>query len=161
VILLRALSGEDWAEWRALRLAALGEAPQAFSATLADWQGEADTEARWRLRLEGGSLDLVAEVDGTPAGMVSGMPSGRDGTVKLVSLWVAPFARGRGVGDELVAAVLRWAWERHAGRVVLRTFDGNHAAARLYRRHGFVDTGPAGDAFAQREMVCQGPVPGR
>jgi GNAT superfamily N-acetyltransferase len=153
VILLRALSTEDWTEWRALRLAALTEAPQAFGATLADWQGAGDAEQRWRQRLDGGSLNLLADLNGTPAGIVSGMPPGGDGTVTLISLWVAPFARGHGVGDALVEAVVRWAWEREAGRVALRIFEGNHDAARLYRRHGFVDTGPVGDAPGEREMV--------
>jgi ribosomal protein S18 acetylase RimI-like enzyme len=150
MLVLRALTVDDWAAWRALKLAALREAPYAFEARLADWQGENDTEPRWRRRLDGGSLNLLAELDGEPAGMASGMTPDRDGTVHLLSLWVAPFARGRGVGDALVAAVVRWAEGRRAGRVALRVAEGNHRARALYRRNGFSDRGLAG---TEREMV--------
>jgi ribosomal protein S18 acetylase RimI-like enzyme len=141
VIVVRVLSVEDWAAWRALRLAALAEAPHAFSTKLAEWQGEGDSEQRWRQRLDGGSLNLLADFDGQPAGMVSGMPADRDG-IEVISMWVAPFARGCGVGDALVSAVIRWAEEGGACRVVLRVAEGNRHAVNLYRRHGFAGDGP-------------------
>jgi GNAT superfamily N-acetyltransferase len=141
VIVVRALSVADWAEWRALRLAALAEAPYAFTAKLAEWQGEGDSEQRWRQRLDGGSLNLLADFGGRPAGMVSGMPAGRDG-VEVMSMWVAPFARGCGVGDALVSAVVQWAEKGGACRVVLRVVEGNRHAVNLYRRHGFAGDGP-------------------
>ncbi|MGW4487749.1 hypothetical protein ACWEOE_28355 [Amycolatopsis sp. NPDC004368] len=43
---IRVLTADDWREWRALRSRALTEAPEAFGASLADWQGDGDTEAR-------------------------------------------------------------------------------------------------------------------
>jgi len=134
---LRVLDVEDWAAWRELRLTALRDAPSAFGAKLADWQGDGDAEQRWRERLGGGFCNVLAYVDGVAAGMVSGMPTDEDGTVALVAMWVAPFARGHGVGDALVRAVLDWAAGREARRVVLRVAEGNDRAAGLYRRHGF------------------------
>jgi hypothetical protein len=53
VIVVRVLTVDDWSEWRVLRLAALRDAPQAFGSKLADWQGEGDSERRWRGRLDG------------------------------------------------------------------------------------------------------------
>src|ERR1700722_14623539 len=50
---------DDWRLWRELRLAALTEAPGAFGSTLAEWSGAADTEQRWRGRLESVPLNLV------------------------------------------------------------------------------------------------------
>jgi GNAT superfamily N-acetyltransferase len=155
VIVLRELSAGDWADWRELRLAALREAPYAFGAKLADWQGTGDAEHRWRRRLDGGSRNLLAEFDGTPAGMASGRPPDRDGTVELISMWVAPFARGRGVGDALVTAVVRWAEEQGAQRVALRVYEGNRHAANLYRRHGFLDRGAVGH---ERRLVRESGV---
>jgi ribosomal protein S18 acetylase RimI-like enzyme len=138
VIELRVLSADDWAAWRELRLASLGDAPGAFGATLADWAHEG--EQRWRQRLTDVPFNVLADLDGKPAGMVSGTAPDGGGEVELISMWVAPFARGRGVGDALVAAVVRWAEDRHARHVGLQVFDHNKHAMNLYRRNGFVRT---------------------
>jgi ribosomal protein S18 acetylase RimI-like enzyme len=157
VIELRMLTADDWPVWRQLRLAALAEAPYAFGSRLADWQGDGDREQRWRDRLSlPGSYNVVALLDGQPAGMVSGVPTGDGRVVDLISMWVAPGARGRGVGDELVRAVERWARQARAALVQLSVADGNAAAAALYRRNGFVYTGEYGDLMAdgvRRERV--------
>ena len=136
---LRRIGVEDWRLWRELRLRALEEAPYAFGSTLADWQGASDTEARWRGRLSDVPFNLVAEWRKTPVGMASGTASGPDGSVELISMWVAPVARGRGVGDSLVDAIVEWAREQCAARVVLAVFQGNEHALALYRRHGFIE----------------------
>ncbi|MFC4021870.1 GNAT family N-acetyltransferase [Micromonospora sp. GCM10011542] len=130
---------DDWPTWRQLRLAALTEAPAAFGARLADWQGDGDTEQRWRERLAiPGSHNLVASLDGRPAGMASGVTWPTATEVALTSMWVRPDARGRGVGDRLVDEVARWAKERGAHRVGLGVAPDNAAAIALYRRSGFV-----------------------
>lgn len=147
---MRVLTVDDWRQWWELRLAALGEAPHAFGSTLADWQGAG--EERWRARLDGGPLNLLADVDGVPSGMVSGVPPDESGTAELISMWVAPPARGRGVGDALVEAVTRWAAERGALRVALDVKADNGNAVALYRGNGFVDVGEAEDE-GERRMV--------
>lgn len=139
VIELRVLSPDDWAAWRELRLASLRDAPDAFGATFADWAREG--EPRWRQRLADVPFNVLAELDGSSAGLVSGTAPDERQAVELISLWVAPLARGRGVGDALVAAVAGWARERGARQVVLLVFAHNHHAANLYRRNGFVPTG--------------------
>ena len=70
VIKIRQVVADDWRVWRGLRLNALSEAPQAFSSKLADWQGDGDTEGRWRSRLQMVAFNVVAERDRTPVGMV-------------------------------------------------------------------------------------------
>jgi GNAT superfamily N-acetyltransferase len=52
-------------------------------------------------------------------------------------MWVAPFARGRGVGDALVDEVVQWAAKHDAPRLILRVVTGNERAGALYARHGF------------------------
>jgi ribosomal protein S18 acetylase RimI-like enzyme len=146
VIELRTLAPDDWPVWRELRLAALAEAPHAFGSRLADWQGDGDRPERWRARLEiPGSYHVVAVLDGRPAGMVSGVPTEEPGVVELISMWVDPAARGRGVADRLVAAVERWARQARAKVVKLAVAQDNEAAAALYRRTGFEVTGELGD----------------
>jgi ribosomal protein S18 acetylase RimI-like enzyme len=143
VIEIRALVPASWRLWRELRLAALAEAPAAFTSRLADWR-DADEE-RWRARLAiPGSVNLVALLDGTPAGMASGLP-GQDGTPQLSSMWVSPAGRGQGVGDRLVQAVAEWAGQQGAVVLRLTVAEGNERAAAMYRRNGFADArDPAG-----------------
>ena len=145
MIELRVLTPDDWRTWRRLRLAALAEAPYAFSSRLADWQGDGDREERWRARLGiPGAFNVVAALDGEPAGLASGVPAG-EGAAELISMWVSPVARGHGVGDHLVQAVARWAGQAGAGVLRLAVVPGNENAAALYRRNGFHLTGELGD----------------
>ncbi|MEE1940207.1 GNAT family N-acetyltransferase [Streptomyces sp. TRM 70361] len=146
---IRTLAADDWRIWRELRLAALAEAPGAFGSRLADWQGPGDREERWRARLDlPGACHFAALLADRPAGMAGGVPvpepDGEGGTAELISMWVDPVARGRGVGDALVRAVVRWASAAGFGTLRLSVMSGNAHAAALYRRHGFVPTGPAG-----------------
>ena len=145
MIELRLLTPGDWEVWRELRLAALAEAPYAFRSRLADWVGEGDRAERWRARLSiPGSFNVVAVLDGEPTGMASGVPAG-DGVAELISLWVSPAARGRGVGDQLMQAVERWASQERMATLRLAVVRGNANAAALYLRNGFAPTGEPGD----------------
>ncbi len=146
VIELQVLDPDNWRIWRELRLAALAEAPYAFGSRLADWQGDGDREERWRSRLGiPDSYNLVAVLDGQPVGMASGVPAEQDGVVELISMWVGPAARGRGVGDALMRAVDQWARDRGAKRIELAVVPDNDSATALYLRHGFTLTGELGD----------------
>ena len=143
MIELRALTSDDWKAWRALRLAALAEAPDAFGSTLAGWQNA--PEERWRDRLSiPGALDLIALHDGDPAGMATGIPDG-NGSVEVISVWVDPAARGAGVGDALLAEIARWATGSGAAVVRLAVRRDNGPAIRLYERAGFVHAGQSPD----------------
>lgn len=164
VIELRTLSPDDWQVWRALRLAALAEAPYAFGSRLADWQGENDREDRWRERLSlPDSHNVAAQLEGEPVGIVTGLPADGEGgattdVVELISMWVAPECRGHGVGNALIQEVARWAREVGAGTLRLNVAEGNRAANSLYERHGFRFTGeeiePDADS-ADREYVME------
>ena len=88
-ISLRTLTDNDWQLWRELRLQALEETPSAFRSRLADWQGAGDAERRWRSRLLAVPLNIVAELNGNPAGMVSGTAPSPDG---LKPTFVSPGA---------------------------------------------------------------------
>ncbi len=118
---------------RSLRIAALTDSPEAFGSTLE--RELARTPDDWTAMVGTGALFVLEDDDG-PAGLVGGLLE--EGRVDLVSLWVAPAARGRGGGDALVRAVLDWAGP---SEVRLWVVDGDRPARRLYERHGFVPTG--------------------
>jgi ribosomal protein S18 acetylase RimI-like enzyme len=143
VIELHRLTADDWREWRDLRLQALTEAPTAFSATLAEWQGQGDTEARWRQRLTAVPFNMSAIVGGETLGQVSAVVAGDASSVELMSMYVAPAARGAGAGDALVAAVCEWAAWLGITTVTLGVRGTNRHAIALYERAGFV-TDPTG-----------------
>ncbi len=88
---------DDWRAHRDLRLEMLQDAPDAF------WTQHADVadldEAAWRSRIAG-QHHVQARADGDPVGSVGLFPDPDEGpdTVTLVAMYVAPRARGRGVG---------------------------------------------------------------
>lgn len=149
------LGPDHWKLWRELRLRALADAPYAFRSTLAEWSGEGDTEARWRHRLMSVPLNLAASLGGNRAGMVSAT-SPDQGEVELISMWVAPEARRRGVGTTLIEAIVAWAHDEGAIRVALDVRDDNTSAVDLYRSCGFVDVEQSEGSppdFPERRMV--------
>jgi ribosomal protein S18 acetylase RimI-like enzyme len=75
------------------------------------------------------------------------MPGDEPGVVELISMWVSPTARGRGVGDRLIQEVENWSRQGQAKVLRLSVMRGNKAAERLYRRCGFVGTGVLGDVM--------------
>jgi ribosomal protein S18 acetylase RimI-like enzyme len=132
-----ALEADDWSMWRTVRLQALAEAPWAFGSKLEDWQGNGDTEARWRSRFADVPYNAVALIGGEPVGQVGALVHDTASTL-LISMWVSPSARGRGVGDSLINAVIEWSSRRAATAVRLNVKTDNHRAISLYERQGFV-----------------------
>jgi ribosomal protein S18 acetylase RimI-like enzyme len=84
---------------------------------------------------------FVAEDDDGVLGVVGAFRRLDPGEVQLVSLWVDPRARGRGVARSLIRAVAGWADGLSAGRVVLFVQEANAPGRALYLRAGFRPTG--------------------
>jgi ribosomal protein S18 acetylase RimI-like enzyme len=157
VVDLHVLTPDDWRRWRGLRLLALAESPEAFGSRLGDWQGDGDSEERWRDRLTAVPYNVMAFDGDTAVGMASGVASADE--VELISMYVSPSARGSGVAGQLVEAVVGWAVECGAGRVVLSVRDSNGRARAFYRRLGFDVLGPAPTAPGEPpELLMQRPV---
>jgi RimJ/RimL family protein N-acetyltransferase len=136
---------------RALRLAALRDAPGAFGSSA---EREAGYPPRdWEMLGGGPGAVFVA---GDFAGMAGVYLD--DGQPELWGMWVAPEGRGRGAGRALTEAVAGWARDRAFERLRLSVSDAAPAAERLYRRLGFEPTGherplPSDPALTQRELV--------
>ena len=91
--------------------------------------------------------------------MVSATAPDHEGRIELISMWVEPTVRGRGIGDEAVRQVLAWAREAHpTSRVLLSVKTDNYYATRLYERHGLVDAGSSPDDSSERLMLHQASV---
>ena len=137
----RLRAGEGW-RLRAIRLRALADAPEAFASTLAD--AEARDPAAWEAQIEALPTFVWREGD-ADLGMVRGAPHDGDAEAGyLISMWVAPEARGRGIGAALVCEVTAGARGAGLRRLVLDVGAHNLAARRLYERQGFVATGATG-----------------
>jgi GNAT superfamily N-acetyltransferase len=81
--------------------------------------------------------------------------------VELVSLWVRPPARGRGVGHALVEAVVDWAWAKNIPRVHLWVTETNSTARLLYERRGFWPTAESQPLPSDPELIEIGMVRSR
>jgi ribosomal protein S18 acetylase RimI-like enzyme len=142
-----------WERVRTLRLAALADAPDAFGSTLAEERDQPD--AFWRRRLlRADATTLIVVHEGRDAGIAVVAPEDDDASVAgIFSVWVAPFARGRGADDALIAAAIDDARARGFRRVVLEVGEHNVVAQALYARHGFTPSGLRGHLPAPREHV--------
>jgi ribosomal protein S18 acetylase RimI-like enzyme len=98
------------------------------------------SDEEWRQAVTS-RLRFVAVLNDQVVGMAAGGESNHTGTASLTSLWVEPSARGRGVGDHLVRAVLEWAKSGGFNQVLLWVAEGNSKAEALYERNGFSRTG--------------------
>lgn len=133
---IRPVSPDDWRLWRDARLEALRDSPDAFGSRLDDWIDA--PEQRWRERLSLPDAHHIVAVDQTQVlGMMSVFPSGAPSTMTLVSAWVAPRARGRGIAATLIDAVVDAARASGASVIDLSVMPDNLTARRTYERAGF------------------------
>lgn len=150
-ITTRALTVDDWPEWRSLRLKALADAPAAFGSGLSEWIDAADE--RWRSRVRDVPLNVIAALDNEPVGQVSAMNGSSAESVELISMWVAPNARGMGVGDVLIDAVISWSAGQGASGVQLSVKASNLPACHLYERNHFRFVDGIEDGDGEVQMV--------
>jgi DNA-binding MarR family transcriptional regulator/GNAT superfamily N-acetyltransferase len=79
----------------------------------------------------------VADLDGEIAGSIF-LVKHRAGVGKLRLLYVEPWARGRGIGEQLVTACVAFGREAGYRKITLWTQSELLAARRLYTKFGFV-----------------------
>jgi GNAT superfamily N-acetyltransferase len=156
VIEIHRAGPDDWSTVRRIRLAALRDTPDWFWATYEEEVEKA--ESGWRDFIAAGAW-FLAHLDDRAVGIAAGVrvPELGDSSRQLISMWVEPDARGRGIGSNLVEAVRTWARADGAKELQLQVTANNHAAARLYQRCGFEPTGrteplPRKPALIEREM---------
>ena len=142
---VRKLLADEWQLYRALRLRALRDSPDAFGSTYE--RESAFPDAEWIERLargtiSSGDLPLVAECDGEPCGLLwARVDESAPSTAHLYQMWVAPEQRRRGIGHELLDTAAEWARTIGVNTLELDVTIENDAAVRLYERAGFTLVG--------------------
>ena len=112
---------------------------------VADYAARADRkhEAAW-----------IAETDGQPAGCVFCVRKSDD-VAQLRLLLVEPHARGKGIGERLVAECVAFARRMGYREIVLWTNDVLHAARHIYQRAGFELVSSQEHHSFGRDLVAQ------
>ena len=136
--MIRRLGRDDAAAYAALRAAALTAAPQAFGASPEDEAGRDAAEVLERNAVFGavGQGGLVGL-----AGLARESLAKRRHIGLVWGVWVAPEARGQGLGQRLMGAVIAEARAQGLTHLQLGVGATNLPALALYRRAGFVVTG--------------------
>lgn len=146
---------EDAVRVRAVRLAALADAPDAFWTTLAEDEARPLQEWRGRLADPAGATFLAVRA-GLDVGMAVGRPCRNvDGEAGLYGMWVAPAARRAGAGRALISAVLDWARAAGYPRLRLEVADVNAPAIATYAALGFTATGRRGEMPPPRAHITE------
>ncbi|WP_435593853.1 GNAT family N-acetyltransferase [Nocardia sp. bgisy118] len=131
------MAADDWQLVRAVRLQALREARfgvfgSAFEVA-STW-----SEEQWHGWMDRHTF-FIAQHDDALVGSAGGLVD--DGQPSLVSAWIHPNARGTGISDVLVGAVVDWARAAGHHRLKLWVVEDNDPARKLYTRLGFGETG--------------------
>lgn len=150
------IAGEaDWERVRAIRLASLADAPDAFWSLLEDEAPQPEAFRRGRAA-DPERLTLLASIDGVDVGTMGAGPQHDDpSSAGLYGVWVDPAARGSGAAAALLTAVLTWARSQGFTRLRLDVGDHNARAIGFYRREGFTPTGVRNTFPSPRDHISE------
>ena len=155
---IRAVRADEWRRWRETRLRMLRDDADFFSTRYDDMVREPDRTWRdWVADAAAGDQKalFVAEENDRWLGVVGAFARVNPLEVQLISMWVDPVARGRGVARDLIRAVAGWTAGRGSTTVVLFVQEANEPAQHLYARAGFRPTGDRTPATAGRSAFKQ------
>ncbi len=140
-ITITRLDPGDWRDYKLLRLQALATDPQAFEASYDDQRALPDVY--WRSHLDEtansrGSWLLFANRERRLVGMIGAFVTEERRLAEIKSVFVAPRARGCGLGNALMDAVIHeLRLDRAIQAVRLYVNASQTAAVHLYARCGF------------------------
>lgn len=145
-IRVRQIQSWEGTALRDIRLRAISDRPDAFAVSLAQTLDETNEGwTRWATMSALGDTHImyVAEDAGSWIGMAGGMPAVSNGeeVAELISMWVDPAYRGRGLGRQLIEQIISWGQDHRMRQLELWVTTHNTAAIELYRKSGFRDEG--------------------
>ena len=164
-MVIRRLSEDDAEEFRALRLRALLESPEAFGSSYEETAAQPAENVSRRLRSDPDAPDnfFLGAFDPTMIGMIgfhreTRLKTRHKGSIQ--SMYVAPEARGKGTGRALVVRAIAEAC-RQLGleQITLLVVSTNQAARELYAACGFTVYGvephalKVGDRYFDEDLM--------
>lgn len=135
------LTSDQWQIYQQLRLEALQNDPQAFGSSYQDALKKTETD--WRSRLEDanqgrGSWLLFAGDKQSLLGMIAAvLDNEQENTAIILSVYVTPQARGKGISKKLMAAILDAIKADGVKKAWLEVNTEQLPALHLYQRFGF------------------------
>lgn len=126
--------------YRAVRLEALRESPEAFSSRYEDalarseqsWADQADSSAT------GSNRATFVTFQNQPVGLAALYRDENAPDVgELIQMWIAPEFRGGSVAKDLLMEVFRWARSNRFALVKAEVMKSNARALRFYEKFGF------------------------
>jgi len=106
-------------------LAIQKDSPELAQWTVRDYEGLA----------RGGMAGWVAEEEGYVAGFIVARQIADE--IEILNIAVAPHARRRNIGTELLRVTFEWGRANHAHKAFLETRASNSPAIAFYQHHGF------------------------
>lgn len=151
-MIIRQTTEADWQKLRQIRLESLLESPKAFSWTHS--LASQLTESDWRKRAAAADYPIFffALENEHPVGLIGGVIENSE--FNLISMWVAPTSRGRGVGELLVATLKIHARKTGFDKMGLLVSPENKPASHFYLKQGFVFLDPA-EALPKDDKMSQ------
>ena len=160
MISIEPVTAQNVQVFKAVRLRALQDSPFAFGSTYARESQLSDDE--WLRRAENWNgvkgAGFLAIDEKQACGLAGSFLDEKDpARARLVSMWIAPTHRMRGVGALLVRAAEDWARQAGAANMHLMVTSHNPSAQSFYQRLDFTFTGlrepwPNDPAFFEFEM---------
>ena len=147
MILIKRITPETAFVFKQVRLRALAESPTAFSSTYARESLFPDEEwvrraARWGG--EGNDAIFLAFDDEYACGIIGSYVEPENcNLAQVISMWVDPRYRRRGVGKALIDGVMEWNRARDVSELVLMVTSVNIGAIAFYEQLRFRKTGAA------------------
>jgi len=138
---VRQIKADEWGLLRSVCLAALSEAPYAFTETVEGARQLPDAE--WQRRARSGAegkeaFCVLGFEEALPIGIAVGLTGTSDRKVAyLISMWVAPSHRGTDLASSLVDPVMAWARGIGVYFLLAGITRGNVRAVAFYRKLGF------------------------
>ena len=144
-IKVRKLTQDDWEMYKSLRLNSLKESPDSFGSTFERECSFQDAEWIARLNYENRPekcVLIVAEKNNIPLGLICGFIHAEDDNTGYVyQMWVAPDARGSGIGKSLLNYIIHWGSDMRLQKLSLTVTKKYVPAIKLYIALGFIRDG--------------------